>query len=95
MRFVAAVMLLSVGCGTAKTEAPAREPTPAPSPAARYAVVNGTPQMTRNIMLLDTETGRTWIICGGNDAGTVPSWCPMAREASMDEVFGKPSPSPK
>ena len=48
----------------------------------RYQVVNGTPSQPRYIMLLDTETGRTWILCSDKAAtpATAPSWCPMAYE---------------
>jgi len=43
--------------------------------AGRYQVVNGTPEMAKNIMLLDTWTGETWILCGPlNDLG---QWCHM------------------
>jgi hypothetical protein len=44
-----------------------------PSLTGRYTIVNGTPTMTRNIMLLDTHTGRTWLTCAGKDVGT--AWC--------------------
>lgn len=44
-----------------------------PSLTGRFTIVNGTPTLTRNIMLLDTHTGQTWITCGGKDVGT--AWC--------------------
>lgn len=40
----------------------------------RYQVVNGTPDVARNIMLLDTASGDTWIYCNES-----PSWCKMPR----------------
>jgi hypothetical protein len=39
----------------------------------RYQIVNGTPAYARNIMLLDTQTGTSWISCNGADGET--SWC--------------------
>jgi hypothetical protein len=43
----------------------------------RYQVVNGTPEIARNIMLLDTVTGDSWILCVGvNDETT---WCKIPR----------------
>jgi hypothetical protein len=54
----------------------------------RYQIVNGTPELTRNIMLLDTATGQTWQICtifGPADPGNpgksieFASWCLMSR----------------
>lgn len=45
----------------------------------RYRVVNGTPQFARNIMLLDTETGRTWVLCETRESNvpTNTNWCAM------------------
>lgn len=52
---------------------------PRASPAtSRYQIVNGTPEMTRNIMLLDTWTGDTWIICA--DKTGLSAWCAMDRD---------------
>lgn len=56
---------------------PPRAPSPpivGGAPNGRYVIVNGTPELTRNIMLLDTVTGRTWIICTVD--GTA-AWCFM------------------
>ena len=39
----------------------------------RYQVVNGTPQFARNIMLLDTVTGMTWVYCNASDGSD--TWC--------------------
>jgi len=45
----------------------------------RYQIVNGMPSTERNIILLDTETGRTWILCNGKAAqgATSTNWCAM------------------
>jgi hypothetical protein len=47
------------------------------SGSGRYQVVNGTPEMARNIMLLDSATGETWIACIGE--GGASNWCHMVR----------------
>lgn len=47
------------------------------SSGGRFQVVNGTPEMTRNIMLLDTQTGQAWQICGPDTE--MSRWCPMKR----------------
>lgn len=56
-------------------------PTPsAPRTAVgRFQVVNGTPDRSGNIMLLDTVTGETWIIC---DYDGESRWCPMTRSTA-------------
>lgn len=72
-----AVLLVGVGAalvfrtGVAEAAAPISSGGP-----GRYQVVNGTPDLTRNIMLLDTQTGSTWIKC--SDSG-VSGWCLMPR----------------
>jgi hypothetical protein len=45
-------------------------PQPAPVPVGRFQIVNGTPEMTQNIMLLDTLTGDSWVICNGGGGKT-------------------------
>ena len=47
----------------------------------RYTIVNGTPSMARNIMLLDTITGATWLVCG-DPKGEANGWCPLSRSFS-------------
>lgn len=44
--------------------------------SGRYQIVNGTPELSKNIMLLDTQTGRSWVSCtvDGQDA-----WCSQHR----------------
>lgn len=49
-------------------------------PSGRYQIVNGTPTYARNIMLLDTQTGRTWVICSARDS--TAAWCSMPAEKS-------------
>ena len=43
----------------------------------RYLIVNGMPSMARYLMLLDTKTGRTWVICTGKDSVSLTNehWC--------------------
>lgn len=49
-------------------------------PPGRYVVVNPTPEFSRNIMLLDTATGKTWIACTSSDGDL--NWCAMTRSES-------------
>jgi hypothetical protein len=42
--------------------------------SGRYQVVNGTPELSKNIMLLDSATGQSWIICNGDNGA---QWCRM------------------
>lgn len=59
------------------------------SNAGRFQVVNGTPEFAKHIMLLDTQTGNTWIVCGGEGGPT--NWCAMSRdfEQKADPLAGK------
>jgi hypothetical protein len=43
----------------------------------RWQIVNGTPEMSRNIMLLDTQTGDSWINC--TSASGQNDWCVITR----------------
>lgn len=43
----------------------------------RYQIINGTPAMAQNIMLLDTATGQSWITCNNEKGGT--GWCLLFR----------------
>jgi hypothetical protein len=43
-------------------------------PNGRFQIVNGTPELTHNIMLLDTQTGKTWEVC---KIDKEDSWCAM------------------
>jgi hypothetical protein len=46
-----------------------------PTDPGRWQIVNGTPELARNIMLLDTETGDSWITYNDPQAGV--GWCTM------------------
>src|SRR5277367_3839022 len=46
----------------------------------RWAIVNGTPELAHNIMLLDTQTGDAWILCNSADGET--NWCTITRTSS-------------
>lgn len=48
-----------------------------PPENGRFEIVNGTPDAARNIMLLDTQTGDSWIMCSGSNG--VTGWCRMDR----------------
>jgi hypothetical protein len=64
--------------GSPQNQNPPRS-TPKPIetlPNGRYQIVNGTPEMARNIMLLDTQTGQTWAVCLVDNKD---SWCAMHR----------------
>jgi hypothetical protein len=50
------------------------------APPGRFQIVNGTPTMTQNIMLLDTVTGESWILC--ETANRATGWCRMPRSES-------------
>lgn len=74
------VVLLScvagVACGDARAQGRVEQ-----GAAGRYQIVNGTPQYAQNIILLDSQTGRTWLICA-TDSSKVnqivsSSWCEM------------------
>ena len=56
----------------------------------RWQVVNGTPEFARNIMLLDTQTGNSWITC--TDSKGVTSWCTIPR--GYEQVGNSQSSSP-
>jgi hypothetical protein len=49
----------------------------ATSAVGRFIIVNGTPEQAANIMLLDTATGTTWVICseGADVKSRVVHWC--------------------
>jgi hypothetical protein len=55
----------------------------------RWQIVNGTPEMTRNIMLLDTETGNSWIVCTG--AGDETKWCIIRKSEGTTGGLDKPT----
>ena len=53
----------------------------------RYQIVNGTPQLSINIMLLDTVTGDSWIKCSSKSVGDL--WCKMPRSDSSTDPAGQ------
>jgi hypothetical protein len=75
------IVLLGILVLGQKTRAQAPQSTPYRTTVSsqangRFQIVNGTPDLTRNIMLLDTETGDSWIICTiGENNGD--AWCRM------------------
>lgn len=52
-------------------------PPALPAVVGRFQIVNGTPTLTRNIMLLDTMTGDSWQICEAPDGTT--TWCSIPK----------------
>jgi|SRR2546425_2082891 len=64
------------------------QPIVAGAPNGRFQIVNGTPDMTRNIMLLDTVTGDTWILCTTEGA---TGWCRMPRSGTAASMEKSPS----
>lgn len=83
---VLACAAAAFGAGVLVREAQAGPP--APSAPGRFQVVNGTPSLTRNIMLLDTATGRTWVVCG--DENVASAWCAMPLTQSPSEPKTQP-----
>ena len=84
----AAVLLLIIWLGV-----PARGEGRAAvqSGGGRFQVVNGTPEQGRNIMLLDSSSGESWIVC--NDEGGQVGWCRMNRfNTSSHNPDSKPAP---
>ena len=51
----------------------------------RYQVINGTPHLARNIMLLDTVKGETSILCQASDNSI--RWCPMPSAPGKDKII--------
>lgn len=45
----------------------------------RYQVVNPTPDRAMHIMLVDTQTGQTWMICMVEGES---QWCPMRKSTA-------------
>ncbi len=86
---------VATGCGGATGNADAAvlqgkvagASAPVESPSVgRYQIVSSVPTMMRGVMLLDTKTGRTWILCSTkgdntsvnmNSAMTDSNWCAM------------------
>lgn len=66
---------------------------PAQLPVGRYQIVNPTPESLRNTMLLDTVTGKTWIVCTLTDGGKPidgtehNGWCLMTQADRRGESW--------
>ena len=73
-----AVLLMAVAASLGAQATPI--PVPVTATAGRWQVVNGRPESAGTIMLLDTATGNTWVLCGGADAGD--QWCRMPKSDS-------------
>jgi hypothetical protein len=83
-KFVALALAMALGCGflMAQTRSGAQTAQPAaPNETGRFQIVNGTPEMAHNIMLLDTWTGRTWMTCHDSSSGN-DGWCPLPQFSS-------------
>lgn len=84
-RFTQAVgvgaVLITIAMITATLVAQSKPATSIPAPVTvsngRWQVVNGRPEGARTIMLLDTATGNTWILCAGAEVGD--QWCRVSR----------------
>ncbi len=57
----------------------------------RFQIVNGTPGVTANIMLLDTVTGESWLLCPGTGGNEDRLWCQMRLIGPGPDV----APAPK
>lgn len=68
------LVLLATSWFSTKSQAASRA---AASSLGRYTIVNGTPSVSQNIMLLDTVTGESWIACKNVNAST--GWCHLWR----------------
>lgn len=55
-------------------------PQPVTVASGRFLIVNGTPEFSNNIMLLDTATGDSWIYCAHQNG--VSGWCFMPRSST-------------
>lgn len=95
---IAAVLVLSGALALPANPQNQIPPRPTPKlietpPNGRYQIVNGTPDLTRNIMLLDTQTGDSWIDCDDDGRTT---WCRILRSNAptannQPSLLGEPS----
>jgi hypothetical protein len=65
------------GASSATAQAPSQKQIVNAASTGRWTIVNGTPEMASNIMLLDTFTGDSWISCEDPDGTT--EWCRIPR----------------
>jgi len=90
--WISAVLILS-GALALAASLPANPQSPVPlrpvvrpiemPPNGRYQIVNGTPELAHNIMLLDALTGKTWEVC---KIDKEDAWCGMHQY--QDGEFG-------
>lgn len=75
---VGALLAATLRAQTPKS-VPAAIPAPVSLSAGRWQVVNGTPENRNTIMLLDTATGATFILCNERPSTLEPAgaWCGM------------------
>lgn len=77
-----AALLFLAGCDqgnpTLKTRLAAKE-ADSLGRIGRFRIVNGMPSMMKSVMLLDTQTGKSWVLCNAKDsaATTDSGWCAM------------------
>ncbi len=62
------------------TQTPTRTINNTKAENGRWQIVNGTPDQAHNIMLLDTQTGDSWITCNGPDG---VGWCTLSKTYSQ------------
>jgi hypothetical protein len=74
---VTALVLTSTHVARGQTTLPPPRPPSPLKEIGRFIIVNGTPDTSRNIMLLDTVTGASWILCHDKDNGD--GWCRLFR----------------
>jgi hypothetical protein len=75
--FALGLTLTTIGLLGAQTKAPRPTVIPPVSydlPTGRFQIVNPVPSEVHDTMLLDTSTGKTWIMCKD---GEVRGWCNM------------------
>lgn len=83
MRYVLSLMaaLILGAMIAAATTAHAGSEARSTNNIGRFQIVNPTPTMQRSTFLIDTATGRSWVIC--TDANGMPSaWCNLALGAT-------------
>jgi hypothetical protein len=90
--FATCLLIAVASIAAAQTPRPPSAPIVGGAPNGRFQIVNGTPEMSRNIMLLDTVTGDTWLYCTlvGGSAG----WCKMSRSEVGTVTPEKPERQP-
>jgi hypothetical protein len=82
-KLVFALAVICAGCSMPPVQVSVPPITVIPQPQepalkpGRFQVVNASPSFAGYIMLLDSDTGETWIICGSAESGN--HWCDMKR----------------